>query len=665
MTIVGKSGSGKTTLANIISFLDFEYEGSIHVDGRKMTSLSKDEKNNFRNSNIGVVFQNYHLLENECVIYNIALPLLIDGNKKEEAYKRASELLTHISFPEYLYDEKVKNLSGGEKQRVAILRSIIRNPKIIIADEPTGALDLINSKLILNLLKRISNKRLVIVISHDLNLVKKYSDRIIELKDGRVIKDEQKSVQDLKLKFVTSCKKKSKSDLWTWHLTKNELKESKTKTSIFFAVFSICFILTNLMICLMNGIDDVKTNEPRKVLNYNNFKISQKITVPIEGTSFSLIKTSRLENNQLEKYVMEYPSLLFKPTLDALFVTGDFLFLENQKISVKPLLSPVYAFNKNYLNNDLFSYRSKEQFPSGIIINDILFKMLNNIVGGNVLNKEYELKFTRDIVYYADGDLETEIIDKFIFSQKFKILGVVEEFSFLSEPQIYYSYEKMEKDLSEYNLVNISNYLNRQINVIEYINECSPNDELTSYSHLAFFNDGQDFIGLETTVGKLKNDVLVEIYSPALNKKEAFIGILEAAMNAVDILLAFVLTGSLIIIGIITYSSYVLNQKNIAILLSLGATKYHILKIFISMNFALVVVSFFIVKVIDAILVKSINHIIENLTGIRGGLLTISQNQNVNNLVVFLIGVFLILLVNAIPLFIKKISIIKELKNDD
>ena len=164
ISILGKSGSGKTTLANIVSLLDLEIDGSVYINGESIKKWSTNKKESFRNTNIGVVFQHYNLLEKESVAYNIALPLLIDGINEKDAFSSAETLLEKIDFPKDLYYAKTENLSGGEMQRVAILRAVIRNPLFIIADEPTGALDEKNSFLIMDLLKKISKKKNLIKV---------------------------------------------------------------------------------------------------------------------------------------------------------------------------------------------------------------------------------------------------------------------------------------------------------------------------------------------------------------------------------------------------------------------------------------------------------------------------------------------------------------------
>lgn len=189
VSIVGKSGSGKSTLINLISLLDEPTNGCIYFNHSNIFKWNQKEKEKYRNDDIGIVFQHYHLLENETVLFNVMLPVLIKGKKTKNAAFAAKNLLKSIYFKGNLYERKCKDLSGGEKERVAILRALINNPKIILADEPTGALDSKNSKIVMDLLKEISKERLVIVVSHNRQIVNQYSDQIILIKDGKIYEE--------------------------------------------------------------------------------------------------------------------------------------------------------------------------------------------------------------------------------------------------------------------------------------------------------------------------------------------------------------------------------------------------------------------------------------------------------------------------------------------
>lgn len=189
VALLGPSGSGKTTLLNVIGGLDKVRKGNIYINGKKMTSKFSYKIDKLRNLNIGYIFQDYKLVDNLSVYDNVALSLKLIGIKdKKEIDKRVSYVLEKVGM--YRYRKRPANmLSGGERQRVGIARAIVKNPNIIIADEPTGNLDSKNSVEIMNIIKAISKDRLVILVTHEVNLAKFYASRIIELSDGKVVKD--------------------------------------------------------------------------------------------------------------------------------------------------------------------------------------------------------------------------------------------------------------------------------------------------------------------------------------------------------------------------------------------------------------------------------------------------------------------------------------------
>lgn len=181
IAIIGKSGSGKSTLINLLASLDHPSKGKLFI-------LNQSNNKSLVRKQIGIIFQHYYLLENENVLFNIMLPSLIRGDSKKVAKEKAIKLLESINYPTNLYKSKCADLSGGEKERVAILRALINDPKIILADEPTGALDSENSLLIMKMLKDISQTKLVIVVSHNIPLIRKYADRLLELQDGKLLR---------------------------------------------------------------------------------------------------------------------------------------------------------------------------------------------------------------------------------------------------------------------------------------------------------------------------------------------------------------------------------------------------------------------------------------------------------------------------------------------
>ena len=188
--LLGKSGSGKSTLLNVCGGLDSPTEGEIIVKGRSSKDFSQSDFDSYRNTYVGFIFQEYNILNEFTVEDNIALALELQGKPKDKA--AIKKLLEDVDLEGYA-KRKPNTLSGGQKQRIAIARALIKAPEIIMADEPTGALDSNTGKQVLDTLKKLSRDKLVIVVSHDRDFAEHYGDRIIELKDGKVISDVSKT----------------------------------------------------------------------------------------------------------------------------------------------------------------------------------------------------------------------------------------------------------------------------------------------------------------------------------------------------------------------------------------------------------------------------------------------------------------------------------------
>lgn len=188
--LLGKSGSGKSTLLNLCGGLDSPDGGEIVVKGRSSKDFTRADFDSYRNTFVGFVFQEYNILDEFSVEDNIALALELQGKNKDRA--AVAEILSKVDLTDFA-KRKPNTLSGGQKQRVAIARALVKNPEIILADEPTGALDSATGKQVLDILKKLSQDKLVIIVSHDREFAEQYGDRIIELKDGKIISDVTKT----------------------------------------------------------------------------------------------------------------------------------------------------------------------------------------------------------------------------------------------------------------------------------------------------------------------------------------------------------------------------------------------------------------------------------------------------------------------------------------
>ena len=188
VSVLGPSGCGKTTLLNIIGGLDRYTSGDLMINGKSTTEFKDKDWDNYRNHSIGFVFQSYNLIPHQSVLSNVELALTLSGVKKKERRQRAKEALEKVGLGDQL-DKKPSQMSGGQMQRVAIARALVNDPDILLADEPTGALDTTTSVQVMDLLKEIAKDRLVIMVTHNPELAETYSTRIIKLLDGELISD--------------------------------------------------------------------------------------------------------------------------------------------------------------------------------------------------------------------------------------------------------------------------------------------------------------------------------------------------------------------------------------------------------------------------------------------------------------------------------------------
>lgn len=236
VAILGPSGCGKTTLLNIVGGLDRYTSGDLVINDKSTKEFKDADWDNYRNHSIGFVFQSYNLIPHQTVLENVELALTLSGVSKEERRKRATDVLKKVGLADKLKN-RPNQLSGGQMQRVAIARALVNDPEIILADEPTGALDTTSSIQVMELLKEISKDKLIIMVTHNPELAKEYSTRIVKLLDGKLIDDSDPYIKDESKK---EKKLLSVSDDST--LTKRELaKKNKKKKMSFFTALSLSF----------------------------------------------------------------------------------------------------------------------------------------------------------------------------------------------------------------------------------------------------------------------------------------------------------------------------------------------------------------------------------------------------------------------------------------
>ena len=263
VSILGPSGSGKTTLLNIIGGLDDYTDGDLIINGTSTKKYTDRDWDTYRNHRVGFVFQSYNLITHQSILSNVELALTLSGVGKKERRKRAIEALEKVGLKDHI-NKRPNQLSGGQMQRVAIARALVNNPDILLADEPTGALDSATSEQIMDLLKEVAKDRLVIMVTHNAELAHEYSTRIIEVKDGIILNDSNKvSKEESELKRNRRDKKTNMSMKTALSLSLNNLMTKKGRTILTAFAGSIGIIGIALILSLSNGINSyiAKTEE--------------------------------------------------------------------------------------------------------------------------------------------------------------------------------------------------------------------------------------------------------------------------------------------------------------------------------------------------------------------------------------------------------------------
>lgn len=297
LSILGPSGSGKTTLLNIIGGLDKYTSGDMIVDGVSTKDFKDSDWDTYRNHRVGFVFQSYNLIAHQTVLKNVELALTLGGVGKKERERRAKEALAKVGLSKHL-KKRPNELSGGQMQRVAIARAIVNNPDIILADEPTGALDSLTSIQIMEILKKISQTKLVVMVTHNPELAEKYSSRIVNIVDGKIIKDTNPYENKVEKKSKIKKKKTSMNFIRALSLSFNNLLTKKGRTLLTSFAGSIGIIGIALILSLSNGVDNYINKTERETLDSYPLTI-KKEHVDANIFNMEVKKTSTHENDKV------------------------------------------------------------------------------------------------------------------------------------------------------------------------------------------------------------------------------------------------------------------------------------------------------------------------------------------------------------------------------
>ncbi len=309
VSILGQSGCGKTTLLNIIGGLDRYTSGDLIINGKSTKEFKDRDWDSYRNHSIGFVFQSYNLITHQTVLSNVELALTISGVSKKERRERAIKALEEVGLKDQIH-KKPNQLSGGQMQRVAIARALVNNPEIILADEPTGALDTKTSVQVMDILKRISKDKLIIMVTHNAELAEKYSSRIIKILDGKITDDSnpiKEEKQEEKPK-ENNMKKTSMKFFTAIRLSLNNLMTKKGRTILTAFAGSIGIIGIALILSLSSGVqnyinrvqEEALTSYPLTIeetaIDISSF-ITEESTQMIQSSTSDYSDTNKIYSN--------------------------------------------------------------------------------------------------------------------------------------------------------------------------------------------------------------------------------------------------------------------------------------------------------------------------------------------------------------------------------
>ena len=296
VSILGQSGSGKTTMLNIIGGLDNYTDGDLIINGISTKKYKNRDWDVYRNHRVGFVFQSYNLIPHQTALQNVELALTLSGVGKEERRKRSIAVLKKVGLEKQI-NKKPNQMSGGQMQRIAIARALVNDPDILLADEPTGALDSETSIQVMNLLKEIAKDKLVIMVTHNPELANLYSTRIVKLLDGKIVDDSNPFDGKEELKENKKKSKKSKMGFLTaLSLSLNNLMTKKGRTLLTAFAGSIGIIGIALILSLSNGIQNYISKTEKETLG------SYPLTISKESVDISSMLLSFMGNGKKETY---------------------------------------------------------------------------------------------------------------------------------------------------------------------------------------------------------------------------------------------------------------------------------------------------------------------------------------------------------------------------
>ena len=644
VSILGASGSGKTTLLNIIGGLDKYTSGDMVLMGRSTKEFKDRDWDSYRNGTIGFVFQSYNLISHLSVIENVKLALSISGHSNAENDEKAKKVLVDVGLADHLY-KKPNQLSGGQMQRVAIARALVTDPKIILADEPTGALDSKTSVQIMKLIKEISKTKLVIMVTHNPELAKEYSDRIVRVKDGEIQEDTNPYVAEEVADNGFALKKTAMAFTSAIKSSFKNLLTKKFRTFMTVVASSIGIISIGLVLAISSGMDKyIQTMQNENLssmpimisANQVNFGLSvDDDNSEKDSNAYELVPKSRrdvhrnlysvdsLGNgetfiNYIQNNAKDYYSAIdfaegYKLQALTKNTRGDVVAVKQEQTSLNDSIFGVLPEDKNLIMNQYEVVKSSKdsfEYPSDNEV--VLFTAKNNEIDKATIkalgfDENTKVKYYRKISdRFVPRDVDGKMYDS---GTKIKVVAILKAKDSFTRPQMTIGYTRaLQKSMiekEEKSDIVVAQQKDKTRNVIT-------NQKM----------DSDTAEQLLATLGAKTAPSAINIYPKSFNDRDKIAGvindfnkkvaekygsdssdyhkysityadlakqmttIMSQMINTISLILSAFAGISLIVssimIGILTYVSVVERTKEIGILRAIGARKKDITRIFIA-----------------------------------------------------------------------------------